>query len=128
MEFLFGPAPTLFYLEHRVAWQPPGDRRHPDSLYRAVVATRLHLHLRYSAFFIETGEGPSEVKLAANKKRALTSQVHNPSEIDVRRYLRMSDMTRPMLSAPEEVETLSEEEVTRAPETGWQVRLHPIRF
>lgn len=92
------------------------------------MVTNLHLHIRYSNFFLDAGEDPWTAKRRGRKKRALADKIHNLSELDVRKCLRLSDITQPGPSVPEQVETLSDEEVARAPETGWKVRDHLIRF
>lgn len=81
-EFLYGPAPTLFYLEHRVAPGLAMGRRHADRIYKNVVSVNLSPHLEYSTFFLTSGEDPQEVKDKKSKLKMVADRLHHLSELD----------------------------------------------
>lgn len=74
LEFLFGPAPTLFFMEHRVAAPGYVPRRQSDFIYKRVVRLSIHPHLRYSSFFLDSSEDPIWAREHERAKQSFDGQ------------------------------------------------------
>lgn len=128
MEFLYGPAPTLFYLEHRVTPGVAAGRRHADRIYKNVVWGNPRPHLRYSTFFLTSEEDPLGIKDKKAELKFVSDRLHHLSELNARRYLKLSDPTQPAPRVLEQVESLTELQINQAPAVGWTVHGEQPRF